>query len=405
MSVGYNSRIVTDGLVLCLDAANPKSYSPNVHPNPTDIYAWVNNGTGNNCTLSRDNISSPVGYTPLKMVQTGSGAYTHTYTGSTIWGICPATNGQTWTVSAWTKASSTKTIRGCWVSYLDSNGNYLSGSGWSWPTIGTEWTRISSSGTINNVSVAYVGVRLDGNDDGSGTIWWDGLQLERSSTATTFNQKTNTNGVNWWDLSGYDNNASLNGTVPFGVNSLTFDGTAGNYYSKSTLSIPTANNNRTILCWTYPDSTGPSNGYTGLVAFGGRASTTPSDSILLSLQTLTSTWYVGSAYWSNDYNPANLPINKDAWNMVGISANSLGIQNNTKLICGNSSGLNSVIGSSSMYSKGLAVTNNYLTVGCTDNGGGRPMKGKIAVVLVYNRELSNDEITQNFNAFRGRFGI
>lgn len=39
------------------------------------------------------------------------------------------------------------------------------------------------------------------------------------------------------------------------------------------------------------------------------------------------------------------------------------------------------------------------------SGGGNPMSGNISVLNVYNRALSNDEILQNFNALRGRFGI
>ena len=46
MGVAYNSRIVTDGLVLCLDAANRKSY-------PTTGTVWTDlSGNGNNGTLT-----------------------------------------------------------------------------------------------------------------------------------------------------------------------------------------------------------------------------------------------------------------------------------------------------------------------------------------------------------------
>jgi hypothetical protein len=31
--------------------------------------------------------------------------------------------------------------------------------------------------------------------------------------------------------------------------------------------------------------------------------------------------------------------------------------------------------------------------------------GQIYYVAVYNRELTNDEITQNYNALKGRFGL
>ena len=207
------------------------------------------------------------------------------------------------------------------------------------------------------------------------------------------------------DISLNKNVATISGTVPFSSGAFTFNGTAGNHILDAALTTQVMGHDKTILCWAWPDSTGPANSYTGLVAFGGRSSSTPSDAILLCMNTNAATWYVGSAYWSNDYNPSNLPVTKDAWNMIGIVARSAATTNNTKLICGNSSGLSSVTGSSSSYTKGLAVTNVNLTIGCTDVGGGRPMKGKIAVVLIYNRELSDTEIKQNFNAMRGRFGV
>jgi hypothetical protein len=34
-----------------------------------------------------------------------------------------------------------------------------------------------------------------------------------------------------------------------------------------------------------------------------------------------------------------------------------------------------------------------------------PLNGKIGAIQVYNRALSQSEITQNFNALRGQYGI
>ena len=45
MGVGYNPRIVTDGLVLCLDAANKRSY-------PGSGTTWIDKAGGNNGTLT-----------------------------------------------------------------------------------------------------------------------------------------------------------------------------------------------------------------------------------------------------------------------------------------------------------------------------------------------------------------
>ena len=44
-----------------------------------------------------------------------------------------------------------------------------------------------------------------------------------------------------------------------------------------------------------------------------------------------------------------------------------------------------------------------LRIGRTDSGGSL-MRGNIAIVMVYNKSLSDAEITQNFNAQRYRFG-
>lgn len=46
-----------------------------------------------------------------------------------------------------------------------------------------------------------------------------------------------------------------------------------------------------------------------------------------------------------------------------------------------------------------------LTIGNETSTGAWPWTGYITVVLMYNRVLTTDEMTQNFNAYRGRYGI
>jgi hypothetical protein len=213
-------------------------------------------------------------------------------------------------------------------------------------------------------------------------------------------------GTAWNDLTGNVNNAPLkNGTITYSNGSFVFDGVVGSFFYDAVVALPNSSSNITILCWCKPDSTGPVNSYTGLVAVGGSTSSTPSDAVLLCLNTNAATWHVGSAYWSNDYNPSNLPVVKDAWNMVGIVARSAATTNNTTLISANSTGFTTLTGSSSGYTKGLSITQVKLRVGSTDTNGARPMKGEIAIVMIYNRELTLAEITQNFEATRNRYGI
>jgi hypothetical protein len=99
----------------------------------------------------------------------------------------------------------------------------------------------------------------------------------------------------------------------------------------------------------------------------------------------------------------------------GSVSSTFAINNNTWYhICATRS---SVGGTLSMYINGLL--NNTSTDGSTRStlgnqvwvgqspytGGAYPMNGNIAQVSIYNRALSAAEVSQNFNALRGRFGI
>lgn len=53
----------------------------------------------------------------------------------------------------------------------------------------------------------------------------------------------------------------------------------------------------------------------------------------------------------------------------------------------------------------IAYTNNNTYVGYRQGAVPDPYDGKIAQVMAYNRNLSNQEILNNFNATRGRYGV
>ena len=53
---------------------------------------------------------------------------------------------------------------------------------------------------------------------------------------------------------------------------------------------------------------------------------------------------------------------------------------------------------------GVWGTGRNLRIGRDDNGSGSYMKGNIAVIMIYNRELTHAEMQQNYNAQRYRFG-
>lgn len=391
MATSYNSKIVTDGLVLCLDAANPKSYSPNVHPNPTDIYSWVNTSVGNNCTLSRDTITSPVGSTPLKMVQTGNDTHTPTYNAA-AWRLAPAVLGQTWTVSVWVKASSAIQIQGCWIVEQNSSGGYLAGGGSPNPTIGTSWTRISGTYTLVDALTAFVGVRLDGTTTGGTgvTVWWDGLQLERTSVMTTFNSKTNTNGTNWFDATS-TTTASITGNLSYSSNQLLFDGSSyATILYNSKFNFDTS---QTICIWLKPtesDLVNRRNPYNQ--AYGGGGTITHEINGTLN-------YYWGTAgtnttpYSSAGSVGFTVGLNESAYITVVRDITNVKMYKNGILL------------STTTNPYGNTVVTGTQNILIGSGYAGPAYQGNIPTIQLYTTALTADQVLQNFNATRGRYGI
>lgn len=203
---------------------------------------------------------------------------------------------------------------------------------------------------------------------------------------------------------------SGNTTTPYnlvwqGDGSFTFNGSSS--YATSAAPI-TGNSDSTAIVWCKPHTSGmPTNtSYTGLAVWGSRSTTTPSGTRALSLNTSGSTWYVSSAFWGNDYVPnnANVSVVKDDWNMVGMVARGIATTNNVTLFSGNANGFNTVTGSSSNASRTLNTSSGSLTIGCLDLPG-RYFSGEIAMVQIYNKELTAAEYEHIFNTTKSRFGL
>jgi hypothetical protein len=280
---------------------------------------------------------------------------------------------------------------------------YLSGTNLRMRTAADDATLIVVAGQIMGTTYASVADALSGLSVGGYTaIYNNPPNLVTSGSVFYLDSGLimsypRTNSV-WYDVSGNASSGNLTNGPTFDStsNSIVFDG-ADDAVIQYSPNLSSASGTKTVLCWCYPDSTGPSNDYTGLVSWGGRSNGSPSNSLLLSLKTSAATWYVGSAYWYNDYNPGILAVTKNAWNMVGIIARqqSTPNSNNTTLICGNSNGINYDTGTSSDPNKSISTTNANLAIGSTDVIS-RVFKGKIARVIIYNRELSQAEIAQNY---------
>jgi hypothetical protein len=391
VAIAYNPSIVTNDLVLSLDAKNPKSYSPNVHPKPLDIYGWWS--SGNAATFSRDYTTgvSPAGGVPLLMAVTGIDPYISTYNTP----IAPAVSGQTWTVSVWVKASVATTVE-LYLFGINSANTYVEVNGGG-INITTSWTRISRTYTLTNINSVYIGTRLDGpGTGGTGVnVWWDGLQVEKSSSATTFNPITNTNGTALFDGAKAANSSIISTSVDTSFNSsgyITYPGVTG-----------------------YTDCSVPSIANSAVITV----------ELLARVSSISSVMPFGFGSYDAYFVTTGFGFNTAASDLYGISpatVTSLGLLNNwkhyilvmnrTTSYTNNKMYINSVAQSLSQQSGTENAGNRTFSSGTGNlriagwlGGTNYRIPMDLAVFRIYNKELSVSEINQNYNALCGRFNL
>ena len=371
-----------------------RSYSPNVFPNPIDPYAWAVNGGGFQMTLSRDTtMTRQYGSIPLKIVTSGTSAYTGTYN-ALAWNLAPAANGQTWTFSFWTKGSSNYSASAM-IFEANSSGGYIA-LGHTYYNVTTSWTRVSGTYTFSNASAAYVQFRIDNYNNGV-TQWVDSIQVERASAATTFNPYYFGNAV-WKDVSGNSNNSSLVNTDSqnyFSTNAgyIQFDGT-DDYVSISSPNTNTRlqNNYQTVSFFVYITSVGP-NGVTYLYAVGGNT-----NGACITWGTTFMTFLISDAASNVGYDVA-MTNALNTWMNITSIVNNI---NRTMTVYKNGS----LVGTSTQWDL-FTIPSSAVTIGnnsMTGNTGDR-IKGRVANVLVYNRALSAAEISQNYETDKSKFGL
>ena len=384
-TVNNGPQIVRSGLVLDLDASYMRSYSPNVMPNPTDIFAWCGSASPNSCTISRDrSMTRQYGSIPMKMTVTGTDPYVDTIN-STIWSLAPAAIGQTWTMSVYAKASVSTT--GELLIFGATSNSSIFEFDVATISITTSWTRFSLTYTTVEPTCAFIQVRLDGTPTGGSgiNIWWDGLQVERASAATNFNPYYFGNTV-WKDVSGNGRNGTLTSGPLFNTSNkgnILFDGTndyvimpSGGSYSEYTFMF---------FCKWITDTAASSRLF-GCDAFGTYTVFTPSNvgfhynQVSNSSTTLSSGVNVGLGTWCHV--------------AVTVSMSSP----LTRIY------INGVLKNSTAVGPYINLSGN-LFLGAQNTGAGVLANCNISVFQLYNRVLNETEIMQNFQTDKTRFGL
>lgn len=218
--------------------------------------------------------------------------------------------------------------------------------------------------TVTDGLVAYYDANNIKSYPGSGTVWYD-----KSGNGYDL---TLTNGPTWNSEGFFDNDSDSY-----------FTGAGGS-------EIPTGNDPYTMFVWA--NQRGSWSPAQGLISIGGFYTTNGSNA----LRTLGNgaAGHFHHYWWGNDLSLTNnnAGIGTNDWFMVAASFDGA-----TRRIWVN--GVSRV----SNNPTGHNVTSTTIQVSRTV--GAEYQVGDMAVAGIYNRALTSDEMLQNYNALKGRFGL
>jgi len=194
-------------------------------------------------------------------------------------------------------------------------------------------------------------------------------------------------GTAWNDISGNGNNATLTASPTYSSSNL------GYFAFNGTSQYATATNNITvsaysIICWIYSAGSQPS--FAGLCQYRNGS---PNWGLGCSYGTpVTNQLGYSWGFDSSTYNwNSGLIIPNNQWVMVAISATTTSATLYLNLVSATN-----VNTQTSFNFNGFSIANDGLS---------RLFYGNMSSVLFYNQALSAAQIAQNFNAYRGRYGI
>ena len=181
MGVAYNSKIVTDGLVLCLDAANRKSY-PGSGTTWTDLSGNGNTGILNN--MDGTNFNS---------ANLGSLTFDGTNEFVTVSMVNPFAE----TVIVWAKSATTNWNTNCWISSSRAENGHLIHPVQGQKTVqfymgqSTGPNELIGTGTPDNIMIPHMYSYTE-NGTNLHIAYIDATEVARSTYSMTFPAGTRT---------------------------------------------------------------------------------------------------------------------------------------------------------------------------------------------------------------------
>lgn len=423
MSVSYNPKLVTDGMVLCFDPANQNTYPTT---NPENLFLQSEDISSSswgksNSRIGNDLTTSPSGViNAYRLIEDTSNNY-H-FISQSVGSISG-----TYTVSCYVKAA--ERYKG-YLQLLAPSGNAtvffnlqtgtITGSSGTTTitSLPNGWYRVTASTDFSGAAVCYVVINDDAGNgvytgNGSSGLYIWGLQVETGPTATTYTPTTTApitrtfRDLNSGSSSTLINNYGLN-TTAYGVPVLELNnnGTTSNgqvqvntqvdldylartqnftvmFAAKKNFYGLTGNNTGNSQLFQ-----GPANGYTSGWRISDNNTGTP-----------------GSAFssrhsWGLGYNDINTSLGVDdtASSTNRMCVVAFAVSPTTIFAFCN--------GSTTSRSNPLTYVSgvNQPRISFTGAGAGS-FNGLLGYFAIYNRALSQTEIEQNYAVLRGRYGI
>jgi hypothetical protein len=408
MGVAYNNRIVTDGLVLALDAGNNKSHSTNRYISYGSglVTEAVNFAVQGVAGFQRVAVGTVIGGYAVKssdvVYSYALGTSTCHYHGNTA--PIPAGVYATFTFDYLVTGATTYPITDYLANFENYGGGALTAGVATLNNLQNVWQRVSfTSGPTSSAGTQamflYPGGCVGRLAD-SGTIYFRNPRVEFSSVDTgTGNFSSMTNLTTWYDLNNRNNNGTLtNGPYHLIGNNadgtggyMSFDGTDDNIQLGNASNFISASQSTfTINSWVKTNVTGAYKKIFTTVTAG--------------------TASITGVYFSLGPSPDLIYLGIVTNNGGAYASSSSSISTSQYFnLCGTYDGSNIRLYLNGTLVATQAQTGNIVNTGIARISGydnnTEVWNGNIAQLSIYNKALTAAEVQQNFNATRLRFGI
>jgi hypothetical protein len=291
------------------------------------------------------------------------------------------------------------TILNSYASGDFSNGSFsITPESNNWVRLAVTWTVSSNVGITTRIGLFNVGAQsYDGNGTSGAYIW--GAQLEKNTTPNRYVTTTSSAIVSsntWIDLSTSKNNGTLANTPPYNSSngSIVFSGYGGanNYISLSNL--PSTLPQLTVEVWVNLLYSGNQ----GVLYIIGQ--TNSAFRLMYGINSFS--WVCATT--NNAWYSANTTLSTSSLTSIGVWNHVVVVYDGTNNKCY----VNGVlVATSSGIASGNVLMNSLGGLNIMkpdavnlDNGA-----GQLSVARIYSIALTQEQIIQNFNANRGRYGL